>query len=72
MQKLVSIFGVILAIIGIIGVIAFLLGFPLMVMWNDLMPSIFGLRELSFWEAVELNVMCGILFGSWSGVKSSK
>lgn len=72
MKTLVSIFGVILAIIGIIGVIAFLLGFPLMVMWNDLMPSIFGLRKLSFWEAVELNVMCGILFGSWSGVKSSK
>jgi lipopolysaccharide export LptBFGC system permease protein LptF len=46
----------------IIMIVALLLGIPLMILWNWLMPSIFELREISFWEAVGLNILSGILF----------
>jgi len=39
-----------------------LLGAPLMYLWNWVVPSIFGLRYITFWEAVGLNLVTGILF----------
>ena len=52
------ILGVSLIIFG--GLI--LLGAPLMYLWNYVIPSIFGLRYITFWEAVGLNLVTGILF----------
>ena len=52
------ILGVTLIIFG--GLI--LLGAPLMYLWNYVVPSIFGLRYITFWEAVGLNLITGILF----------
>ena len=61
------------AIIGLIAVIAFLLGFPLMLLWNWLMPSLFNIREITFWEAIGINVMSGILLGKYNNFnKKSK
>lgn len=34
-------------------------------LWNWLMPSVFGLRVLTFWEAVGLLALCRILFGGF-------
>ncbi len=36
-------------------------------LWNWLMPSLFGLRAISFWQAVGLLGLCWILFGGWRG-----
>jgi len=36
-------------------------------LWNLLMPKIFGLPALSFWQAVGLLSLSWILFGSWRG-----
>lgn len=33
-------------------------------LWNWLMPEIFGLSELSFWQAVGLVVLCRLLVGN--------
>jgi hypothetical protein len=32
-------------------------------LWNWLMPTIFGLQRISFWQAVGLLGLCWILFG---------
>ncbi len=40
-------------------------GLLVMLLWNWLMPSIFGLPELSFFQAVGLLVLCKILFGAF-------
>jgi hypothetical protein len=45
-------------------VIVLLLGFPVMWLWNWLMPSIFGLKALTLWEAIGLSALCSILFQS--------
>ena len=38
-----------------------LLGLPTMLLWNWLMPVIFGLTKISFWQAMGLNILSGIL-----------
>jgi hypothetical protein len=59
----------ILTIIGLILLWVMLLGFPLQFLWNWLMPDIFGLRYITFWEAVGLNTISSILFKSNINIK---
>lgn len=40
-------------------------GFVVMGLWNVLMPGIFGVRAISFWQALGLLVLCKILFGGF-------
>lgn len=53
-----------LNILGFTAVFVILLGFPLQLLWNWLMPDIFNLPRIGFWQAVGLNVLSSILFGS--------
>jgi len=43
-----------------------LLGWVVMLLWNWLMPEIFGLPSVSYWQAWGLLVLFWILFKSWS------
>jgi hypothetical protein len=38
-------------------------------LWNWLVPALFGWRQISFWQAIGLLVLCRILFGGsrWRG-----
>ena len=60
----------ILAVIGLIMLVALLLGLPLQILWNMLMPSLFNLPYISFWQACGLNLMAGILFKSNVTIKN--
>ena len=51
-----------LTVLGVLGMVALILGLPLMLLWNWLMPQIFGLTEITFWQAVGLNFLSSILF----------
>jgi membrane protein required for beta-lactamase induction len=57
-------FEAVAAIIGMIAIAIVLLGYPLMLLWNWLMPVIFGLPEITFWQAIGLNLLSTILFKS--------
>jgi len=61
----------ILAGIGFIALVVLLLGWPLMLLWNWLMPTIFGLPIITFWQAVGLNLLSTVLFNH-STIKKSK
>lgn len=52
----------VLSVIGITVLAVFFMGFPTMWLWNTLMPDIFGLKTIGFWQAVGLNMLAGILF----------
>lgn len=52
-------------------VVALLMGFPVMWLWNYLMPNIFGLKQITFYQAIGINILCGILFKDGSSSKSS-
>lgn len=51
--------------------------FALMLLWNWLMPAIFGLTVITFWQALGLLALSKILFGkgqrpSWQNREKSK
>lgn len=52
-----------------IVIISLLMGFPVMWLWNALLPEIFGVKHIGFWQALGLNLLCGFLF---KGSSSSK
>ena len=55
-------------VIGFIVVLVILLiGFPTMWLWNWLMPMIFGLIKITFWQAIGLLMLCNILFNFKQG-----
>lgn len=56
--------------LAIVAVGALLTGFPLMWLWNWLMPMLFGLKVLTFWQAWGVSVLCSILFKSSTTNKS--
>ena len=60
----------IVTVIGIFLLVAILMGLPLMVLWNLLMPQLFNLPEIGFWQAVGLNFMCSIMFKGTSPSKT--
>lgn len=61
---------IIFGIIAITG-LAILLGFVLMWLWNGLMPELFGLPFISYWQAVGLFILAKILLGGCGGRSSS-
>ncbi len=55
-----------------IGLLA-LLGLLVMLLWNWLMPDIFGLKQISYWQAWGLLILSTILFqGFGSGSSGSR
>ena len=59
-RKIIGIFFLV-----IIGVIAF--GTIVMLLWNALMPDIFHLPSISFWQALGLLLLAKILFSGFRG-----
>ncbi len=60
-----SILEKVLAIIGFIALgvgLLFLCGLIVKALWNWLMPEIFGLKEITYWQAWGLFILCSILF----------
>lgn len=52
-------------LLGIAGAVllGFLFGYLIQVLWNWLMPGIFGLREITYWEGVGLFILARFIFG---------
>jgi hypothetical protein len=53
-----------LAILGMV-IFCFIGGELVMLLWNWLAPALFGLREITFWQALGLLALCRILFGGF-------
>jgi len=47
--------------------IAFLVGYIVMRLWNWLMPELFGLPMVGYWQAVGILVLAKIIFGFGGG-----
>ena len=50
----------------------FIGGEIVMHLWNWLLPSLFGWRLITFWQALALLLLCRILFGGWGGSGGGK
>ncbi|GEM_PF-1213566 len=64
-QGVFSIVGKVLIGILVAAGVALFFGFVVMWLWNWLMPDIFGLNKISFWQAWGLVVLSHILFKSF-------
>ena len=53
------------AVLATLGFAAF--GFVAMYLWNLLMPAIFGVRLITFWQTVGLMFLARLLFGRFPG-----
>lgn len=58
MEKLIKFLG----IIGLIVALSFLFALPVLFLWNAVMPDIFGLPEINFWQALCLTLLSNFLF----------
>ena len=57
----------IIAPLAILGIVLFTAigGGVVMLLWNWLAPALFGLRLITFWQALGLLALCRILFGGF-------
>jgi MFS family permease len=58
---------IVIAPLAILAMLLFIAigGWIVQYLWNWLLPSLFGWREVSFWQALGLLALCRILFGGW-------
>lgn len=62
---------IILSSFGIALVVILFLGLPTMILWNWLMPELFGLKEINFWQAIGIQILAYLIFPTKS-TNSSK
>lgn len=62
-------FGVwhVLKVAAIAAAAAVVFSFAVMGLWNVLMPAIFSVKAISFWQALGLLVLSKLLFGGFRG-----
>ena len=56
-----------IAPLAMIGMAVFIVigGEIVMQLWNWLLPQLFGFRQITFWQALGILVLCRILFGGF-------
>jgi hypothetical protein len=57
------------AVLGVIGaaVFALVFGWLVMLLWNWLMPVIFGLGTLTYWQSFGIVILAKLIFGAVGG-----
>lgn len=64
MDNFLAAIGAIIMAILIMVLASFIGGFFVMIFWNWVIPTIFGLTTITYVQAVVLNLLCGCLFKS--------
>jgi hypothetical protein len=64
METFTKLITIITVTIIVTVLVCLLVGIPTMLLWNWLMPELFGLPVITFWKAVGLNLLAGTLFRS--------
>lgn len=72
MKTLATIIGAVIFAAVIVVAFAALLSLPVLLLWNWLMPAIFGLPAITWPQAWGLLVLCGFLFKSTHPTVSGK
>jgi len=51
-------------LIGLLIIVCLLFGLPFQILWNWLMPTLFDLPYITFWQACGLQLIAALLFKS--------
>lgn len=63
MKNIVEIVGIIVVSLFVVVGLDFLLAIPTMYLWNWLMPKLFNLTTVTYWQAWGLSLLASLLFG---------
>jgi len=65
---------ILLAPLAVVGILLFIAigGAIVMLLWNWLLPPLFGLPSITFWQGLGLLLLCRILFGGLGGHRSHR
>ena len=65
---------ILIAPLAILGIFLFIAigGEIVLQLWNWLLPPLFGWRQITFWQALGILVLCRILFGGWGSHGSGR
>ena len=61
---------VFLSAVSMLVLMAAVMSLPVMLLWDWLMPTIFGLKEITWLQAWGLMFLCGLLFKNHSSHKA--
>ena len=64
MNSLGTVIATVILGLALIVFISFLLALPVMLLWDAVIPAIFGLPEITWLQAWGLSLLCGLLFKS--------
>lgn len=53
-----------LTAVAVFAVLAIILTIPVLLLWNWLMPDLFGLKSITFWQALGILLLSSFLFKS--------
>lgn len=67
MRRSVKVVRIALLVLIVMLIVIAGFGHAVMALWNWLMPALFGLPTLRFWQAVGLLGLSWLLFGGWRG-----
>ena len=71
MSNVATILGTFVAFVLVLGFIAIIMAYPTMWLWNNcLIGAVDGVNDISFWQALGINVLAGILFKNSSSSKN--
>lgn len=70
-SKIFTTVTLVLGFIAIIFLISLIFALPVKWLWNGTMPELFGLKEINWWMAWKLSLLCAFLFKSFN-YRSSK
>jgi hypothetical protein len=65
--KVIRIIGLVLVGVLFAALFALLLGGLVMILWNRLLPAIFGISAISYWQAFGITLLAKILFSGFHG-----
>lgn len=71
MPALLAIGGVIVTLIVLFLILGLIFGGLVMVLWNALMPDVFGLAVITWWQGTMMFWLSSLLFRGFSSSKSS-
>ena len=70
MDDLLKMFGLIVVGVSALAFVVVLAALPVMLLWNWLMPDLFGLASINFWQALGVSALCSLLFKPFSSSSS--
>jgi hypothetical protein len=64
MKIFLQVVGLVVLVLGFAAGISLITGYFVMLLWNWLMPEIFGLITITYWQGWGLATLCSLLFKS--------